>query len=114
MTRLALSAITLAIARLLAGPAAAADADNSHMMSHCNTYAAKHLGISTSDVATVTYEGQRTDGTHAVNGDTTTGITFQRSFGPQGHRVVIWTHSAPADCPPDVSEVNRYLYPPCH
>lgn len=57
-----------------------AAADESQMMSMCNTYAAHHLHISTSDIAEVKYEGQRTDGTHAVNGSATNGQTFQCSF----------------------------------
>lgn len=111
MTKLALAALAVAVS--FATPAAATDASDSEMMAHCNTFAAKHLGVSTSDIATVKYEGQRTDGTHAVNGETTTGITFQCSFGPHGHKVVKWTHAAPSNCPPDVSEANRYLYPGC-
>lgn len=31
------------------------------MMASCNTYAAKHLGVSTGDIARVSYEGQRVD-----------------------------------------------------
>lgn len=103
------------VAAALVGPLAAIaqDAQPSDMMMHCNTYAAKHLGLSPSEIADLSYEGQRTDGTHAVNGSTSTGLTFQCSFGPQGHKVVQWTHSAPAGCPSDVSEADRYLYPDC-
>ena len=88
-------------------------ADEAQMMSTCNTYAARHLGVSTSDIATVKYEGQRTDGTHAVNGTATNGQTFQCSFNRSGTHVVQWTHSAPTGCPVDVSEADRYLYPEC-
>ncbi|MGJ8586197.1 MAG: hypothetical protein ACSHXD_19065 [Marinosulfonomonas sp.] len=91
----------------------AAKADESQMMSSCNTYAARHLGVSTSDIDVVSYEGQRTDGTHAVNGSTTSGQTFQCSFNAAGTRVVHWYHSAPTNCPVDVSEADRYLYPAC-
>lgn len=83
------------------------------MLMSCNTYAAKHLHVTTSDIIDLKYEGQRTDGTHAVNGVARSGMTFQCSFGPHGHKVVGWTHSAPVDCPADVSEANRYLYPGC-
>lgn len=89
-------------------------ADESTMMTICNTYAARHLGLSTSDIATVKYEGQRTDGTHAVNGDTTRGQTFQCSFNKAGTHVIRWVHSAPKGCPSDVSEADRYLYPDCN
>ena len=103
-----------AVALTLATSAVAEDASESEMMSHCNTYAAKHLNLSTSDIASVKYEGQRTHGTHAVNGETTTGITFQCSFGPHGKQVVSWTHTAPSGCPADISEASRYLYPDCN
>lgn len=88
-------------------------ADESQMMSICNTYAARHLHLSTSQIASVKYEGQRTDGTHAVNGETTSGQTFQCSFNRSGKHVVHWTHTAPKGCPADVSEADRYLYPDC-
>lgn len=102
------------VAVAVAGAQAAFAGDESEMMMKCNTYAAKHLHVSTSEIATVKYEGQRTDGTHAVNGSTTKGITFQCSFGHLGDHVVGWTHSAPKDCPVDVSEADRYLYPACN
>lgn len=89
-------------------------ADESQMMSTCNTYAAHHLHVSTSDIANLSYEGQRVDGTHAVNGSTTAGQTFQCSFDRTGMRVVNWYHSAPSECPADISEANRYLYPACN
>ena len=90
-----------------------AAADPSNMMMMCNTYAAHHLHVSTSDIADVKYEGQRTDGTHAVNGTATNGQTFQCSFNRKGTKVVGWTHSAPKGCPADVSEADRYKYPDC-
>lgn len=95
------------------GGQSAPEFDETQMMVTCNTYAARHLGVSTSDIATVKYEGQRVDGTHAVNGNTTSGQTFQCSFNRSGTHVVNWTHSAPAGCPVDVSEADRYLYPDC-
>ena len=91
-----------------------AQASEAQMMSTCNTYAAHHLHVSTSAIAALSYEGQRVDGTHAVNGNTTSGQTLQCSFERTGSRVVNWYHSAPTDCPADVSEANRYLYPACN
>lgn len=88
-------------------------ADPSQMMTMCNTYAAHHLHVSTSDIAEVKYEGQRTDGTHAVNGTATNGQTFQCSFNKKGTKVVGWSHTAPTGCPVDVSEADRYKYPEC-
>jgi opacity protein-like surface antigen len=104
---LALSALAVAAS------ASAQDADESQMMMHCNTYAAKHLNMTESQIAPLNYQGHTNDGTQTVSGNTTTGITFQCTFGPHGHKVVSWWHSAPADCPADVSEANRYLYPGC-
>lgn len=88
-------------------------ADEAQMMTACNTYAARHLSVSTSDIVDLKYEGQRTDGTHAVNGSASNGQTFQCSFNRAGTHVVHWTHSAPRGCPADVSEADRYLYPDC-
>lgn len=90
-----------------------AAADETSMMVKCNTYAAHHLHVSTSDIAEVKYEGQRTDGTHAVNGTATNGQTFQCSFNKKGTKVVGWSHSAPKGCPVDVTEADRYKYPDC-
>jgi aerobic-type carbon monoxide dehydrogenase small subunit (CoxS/CutS family) len=89
-------------------------ADEATMMSSCNTYAAHHLHVSTSEIASLSYEGQRVDGTHAVNGNTADGQTFQCSFDRTGMRIVNWYHSAPTNCPADISEANRYLYPACN
>jgi hypothetical protein len=88
-------------------------ADESQMMMACNTYAARHLNVTESDIVELSYEGQRTDGTHAVNGTASNGQTFQCSFNAQGTHVVNWYHSAPQGCPADVSEADRYLYPDC-
>ncbi len=88
-------------------------ADEAEMMTKCNTYAARHLGVSTMDIVELTYQGTRTDGTHAVNGSAANGQTFQCSFNPGGKHVVEWYHSAPKGCPVDVSEADRYLYPEC-
>jgi hypothetical protein len=83
------------------------------MMMTCNTYAARHLHVTPSDILDLKYEGQRTDGTHAVNGTARNGQAFQCSFNRAGTRVVHWTHSAPKVCPADVSQADRYLYPDC-
>lgn len=93
---------------------ASSQASEAEMMSACNTYAAHHLHVSASAIASLSYEGQRVDGTHAVNGNTTSGQSFQCSFERTGTRVVNWYHSAPTNCPVDVSEADRYLYPACN
>jgi hypothetical protein len=105
--------ISLVALYLMGDAVPALAANESQMMSMCNTYAARHLHVSTSDIASVKYEGQRSDGTHAVNGSTTSGQTFQCSFNKAGTRVVHWSHAAPKGCPADVSEANRYMYPDC-
>lgn len=105
----------LVVAAALAGAGQMASAaDESAMMSACNDYAAKKLGVSTSDIASVSYEGARTDGTHAVNGTTTAGASFQCSFDAAGRKVVGWTGGAAArGCPADVTEADRAKYPDC-
>lgn len=109
----AVSGMALVAAGILMGQAAFA-ADEAQMMTMCNSYAAHHLHVSTSDIATLSYEGQRTDGTHAVNGETTSGQNFQCSFNASGTHVVSWYHAAPTNCPVDVSEADRYRYPACN
>lgn len=104
----------VAFALVLGAGQAALAADEAQMMTKCNSYAAHHLHVSTSDIATLSYEGQRVDGTHAVNGSATNGQTFQCSFNKAGTHVVSWYHSAPAGCPVDVSEADRYRYPACN
>ena len=105
--------VIFALAALGAGLPVLA-ADQSTMMATCNTYAARHLQVSTSDILDLKYEGQRTDGTHAVNGTAANGQTFQCSFNKAGTKVVHWSHSAPVGCPADVSEANRHMYPDCN
>ncbi|GHC54089.1 hypothetical protein [Neogemmobacter tilapiae] len=112
MNRIVLGFLAVASAALGAASAASA-ADESQMMTICNTYAAHHLHVSPSDIVSLTYEGTRSDGTHAVNGSASNGQTFQCSFNPAGRHVVHWTHTAPTSCPVDVSEADRYLYPAC-
>lgn len=94
--------------------AGALAADQNHMLDACRAYASKHLHVD-AGIINVKYEGQRTDGTHAVNGDTETSppMTFQCSFNKSGNRVVRWVHDTPKGCPSDVSEANRYMYPDC-
>jgi hypothetical protein len=111
-THVMISRAALLSLGLVAGSGALA-ANDSQMMSMCNTYAAHHLHVSTSDIASLSYEGQRTDGTHAVNGETTSGQNFQCSFNAAGAKVVSWYHAAPSGCPADVSEADRYRYPDC-
>lgn len=102
-----------AVAILSSAGQMAMAADQSQMMMTCNTYAARHLHVTESDITDLSYEGQRTDGTHAVNGTARNGQTFQCSFNAKGTHVVSWFHSAPQGCPSDVSEADRYLYPDC-
>lgn len=111
--RFTLAAAALAV---LSAPFGAAHAaDQSLMMSKCQTYASKHLNISPSDITTLTYEGQRTDGTYAVNGGTGSNppLTFQCSFKPDGKKISHFVFHAPEGCPVDVSEADRYKYPDC-
>lgn len=89
-------------------------ADEATMMSACNKYAAKHLHLSTSDILDLEYIGQRTDGTHGVNGTAANGQRFQCTFNSKGSHIVEWWHSAPSECPADVSEADRYMYPACN
>jgi hypothetical protein len=97
-------------------PATAAQAaDVEHMLKQCKKYAAHHLNVLEGPLR-VKYEGQRTDGTHAVNGDIgyNIGVTFQCSFNSNGNKVVRFTSHSPEGCPPDVSEADRYKYPDCN
>ncbi|WP_156911891.1 hypothetical protein [Kaistia adipata] len=106
--------LAVAFATLAAVPAPALAANQDHMITACRAYASKHLRIN-ADIINVKYEGQRTDGTHAVNGsaETSPPMTFQCSFNKAGTRIVRWVHDSPKGCPADVSEANRYLYPDC-
>jgi hypothetical protein len=59
------------------------------MMAHCRERAHKELKIRLPDIETK-YEGQRTDGTHAVNGTASSNgrvQTFQCSFGKKGNKI---------------------------
>jgi hypothetical protein len=60
------------------------------MKAQCRARAARSLRARLPDVD-VKYEGQRTDGTHAVNGTATIAAgtrTFQCSFNRAGRRIV--------------------------
>lgn len=90
MKKVIIAAAALTVLMPLSASTGWAAADESTMMSMCNTYAAKKLHVSTMDIADVKYEGQRTDGTHAVNGTTTSGQTFQCTFNKAGTKVKKW------------------------
>lgn len=80
---------SLALAALLALGAAAHAADTARMIDQCRSRAAKSLGAAADSIA-VKYEGQRTDGTHAVNGSASVGgreRTFQCSFNKAGTKI---------------------------
>lgn len=94
---------------LLAAPSAAfAQATPETMMAQCRARAAQTLGVRMPDIETK-YEGQRTDGTHAVNGTARPGgreRTFQCSFGPGGQRIVRFVVNQPA-APPPQDEIRK-------
>lgn len=68
-----------------AAPAAAAP--EGAMLAACRSRAARAWRARMPDVD-VKYEGQRVDGTHAVNGTVASGATFQCSFNKAGKRIV--------------------------
>lgn len=72
-----------------AAPAASAPAaaPEGAMLVACRSRAARAYRARMPDVD-VKYEGQRTDGTHAVNGTAPSGATFQCSFNRAGKRIV--------------------------
>lgn len=75
---------------LVAEPAAAAS--QAEMMAVCRARAHEVFRLRLPDIDT-SYEGQRVDGTHAVNGTayTATGNkAFQCSFSADGRRIVRW------------------------
>ena len=96
------------------GPGEAKAADVEHMLGKCRHYAATHLNVVES-LLRVKYEGQRTDGTHAVNGDLgyDGSVTFQCSFRKDGNKIAKFSSHSPVGCPADVSEADRYKYPDC-
>lgn len=106
-------AIVLGACLMISPPAFAANQD--HMLDACRAYAAKHLHVS-GGIVNVKYEGQRTDGTHAVNGDVESSpqMTFQCSLHADGKRIVRWWHDTTEGCPADVTESSRHFYPDCN
>ena len=90
--RRSVQATVFLFAAIAAGASQQASAANaSQMASKCNKYAARHLHVSPSDIANVKYQGQRTDGTHAVNGTAFLrggSDTFQCSFDAGGSTIV--------------------------
>lgn len=94
------AAVGLGFAALVASvPATAASPDE--MMGHCRERAHKVLNTRLPDIATK-YEGQRTDGTHAVNGTTTIhGVveTFQCSFNKNGSKIIHFVVNTPEEQP---------------
>lgn len=74
-----------------------AEANTSAMLSACKSRAANAYGTSSRNVV-VKYEGQRTDGTHAVNGTYETSKlinTFQCSFNRNGKTIVKFVKNPP-------------------
>jgi hypothetical protein len=94
------AALALGAAVSLSGaPAKAASPEE--MMAHCRERAHKVLNTRLPDIQTK-YEGQRTDGTHAVNGTAVIhGVseTFQCSFNKHGNKIVHFVVNAPAGEP---------------
>lgn len=94
-------AILLASASILL-PTGAAIADTpEQMMAHCRNRAHNQLKMRLPDIATK-YEGQRVDGTHAVNGTARNNnrtITFQCSFNKRGRKIVKFIVNKPSAAP---------------
>ncbi|MCK7616266.1 hypothetical protein [Roseibium sediminicola] len=89
-------------------------ADENAMIDKCRSYAASHLNAD-AGMIDVSVQTARVDGTIPVNGEVEgTGLTFQCSFNAAGTQIVQWWNSAPENCPADVSEADRYLYPACN
>ena len=106
--------LTLAGALLVGTSLYAIAADEGAMIDACRNYAASHLNAD-AGMINVSVQTARVDGTIPVNGEVEgTGLTFQCLFNPAGTRIVQWWNSAPEDCPADVSEADRYLYPACN
>ncbi len=84
------------------------------MIDKCREHAAHRLHVD-AGIVNVKYEGQRTDGTHAVNGDAETNpvVTFQCNFGPAGRHITELVVNEAQTCPVDVTEADRYKYPAC-
>lgn len=96
LSRTALMLCTLASAGAFTGGDASA-ATPEIMMAECRARAGTALKVRLPDVDTK-YEGQRTDGTHAVNGTATVrgrAQTFQCSFDRRGNRIVRFVVNRP-------------------
>ena len=108
------SALLFAVPFLALNTQVVSAADEDLMLDKCRHYASKHLRISP-DIINVEFEGQRSDGTYAVNGDAESEppLTFQCSFRPNGRKISQFVFHAPEGCPVDVSEADRYKYPDC-
>ncbi len=92
----------------------------SAMLSNCQFEAASRLGGAVGN-ASVTYEGQRADGTHAVNGTIRLGnrtANFQCSFAADRVTIVnFWTNAGQAQRPPrppsgPMTRTKRVSFPP--
>ena len=95
--------------------AAFAEANANSMMEQCQAYVVQHMHVPPG-VVNVKFEGQRTDGTFAVNGDTETNpkTTFQCNFHSNGKGVAHFWRNVEGGCPADVSQADRYKYPACN
>lgn len=92
-----LQAMAFALATLTSASAVHAQAPE-RMMQECRIRAHEVLHTRLPDIETK-YEGQRTDGTHAVNGTAFVRgrtETFQCSFGPRGRRIVQFVVNHPS------------------
>ncbi|MCB1503361.1 MAG: hypothetical protein H6876_10610 [Hyphomicrobiaceae bacterium] len=99
-SRLSAAVVILAAVGMLT-PAQAAPRTPQEMMAHCRAHAAKVLKMRQPDVETK-YEGQRVDGTHAVNGtgrDASRTVTFQCSFGKNGGKIKRFVVNKPSGKP---------------
>lgn len=97
VNRAAVPARSLAVATLLAFGVAAHAADTAQLLDQCRARAAKGLGAAPDGIE-LKYEGQRTDGTHAVNGSASVGgreRTFQCSFNKAGTRIAKFVVNKP-------------------
>lgn len=105
--RILISILHMAAILAVISVPASAQGRISDMLSNCQFEAAKRLG---GDVAntTVKYEGQRVDGTHAVNGGIRLGgqaWNFQCSYASNGYDLVeFWTDASQARRPPQGGE----------
>ncbi len=92
-----LAFVTLALAAIGASQPAAADRNPDQMTAECRSRAAIVLKMREPDVSTK-YEGQRVDGTHAINGtgqNNKRTVTFQCSFNKRGTKVLRFVVNKP-------------------